>query len=49
MRSKDKNNKQKMYHLNLLAKNINGVRNLNKLITEANNEGFYYKTRRLYL
>lgn len=35
----------KRYHLTLLAKNDTGYRNLIKLITKANLEGFYYKPR----
>jgi DNA polymerase-3 subunit alpha len=33
------------YHLVLIAENDNGYRNLMKLITKANLEGFYYKPR----
>ena len=33
------------YHLTLLAKNETGYRNLIKLVTKANLEGFYYKPR----
>ncbi|KKP73462.1 MAG: polymerase III alpha subunit protein [Candidatus Roizmanbacteria bacterium GW2011_GWA2_35_19] len=33
------------YHLTLLAKNLAGYKNLLKLITAANLEGFYYKPR----
>ncbi|MCS7093431.1 MAG: DNA polymerase III subunit alpha [Patescibacteria group bacterium] len=33
------------YHLVLLAKNFQGYRNLIKLVTQANLEGFYYKPR----
>jgi len=40
---KAKNRKQN--HITLLAKNINGVRTLNKLTTIANTEGFYYYPR----
>ncbi|MBN2015924.1 DNA polymerase III subunit alpha [Candidatus Dojkabacteria bacterium] len=35
----------KRYHLVLLAKNIEGYRNLVKLVTIANLEGFYYRPR----
>ncbi len=35
----------KKYHLVLLAKNNTGYKNLIKLITKANLEGFYYKPR----
>ena len=44
---KDKNEKEDRSgdHLILLAKNEKGYRNLLKLITLANTEGFYYKAR----
>lgn len=35
----------KRYHLTLLAKNIAGYRNLMKLVTKSNLEGYYYKPR----
>lgn len=35
----------KRYHLTLLAKDIIGYKNLLKLVTKANLEGFYYKPR----
>jgi len=35
----------KRYHITLLVKNINGYRNLVKLVTKSNLEGFYYKPR----
>jgi DNA polymerase-3 subunit alpha len=35
----------KYYHLILLAKNIDGYKNLVKIITKAHTEGFYYKPR----
>ncbi|HEU0085781.1 MAG TPA: DNA polymerase III subunit alpha [Candidatus Paceibacterota bacterium] len=35
----------KRYHLTLLAKNLTGYRNLIKLVTLANLEGYYYKPR----
>jgi len=35
----------KSYHLTLLAKNLEGYKNLMKLITRAHLEGFYYKPR----
>ena len=43
----DKNDKvdRSGYHLILLAKNMQGYRNLVKLISAANTEGFYYKPR----
>lgn len=40
---KDKNNKY--YHLVVLAKNEMGRQNLNKLVSIASTEGFYYKPR----
>ncbi|MBI3459118.1 DNA polymerase III subunit alpha [Candidatus Azambacteria bacterium] len=36
---------QKRYHLTLLAKNLMGYKNLLKLVTISNLEGFYYKPR----
>ncbi len=36
---------KKAYHLVLLAKNITGYKNLCKMVTIANIEGFYYKPR----
>ena len=33
------------YHLTLLAKNIKGYKNLMRLVTRANLEGYYYKPR----
>ena len=35
----------KRYHLTLLAKNLTGYKNLIKMITAANLEGYYYKPR----
>jgi len=35
----------KRYHLTLLAKNYTGYRNLIKMVTAANLEGYYYKPR----
>ena len=35
----------KRYHLILLAKNMTGYKNLMKLVTKANLEGYYYKPR----
>lgn len=35
----------KRYHLILLAKNIQGYKNLMKIVTKANIEGYYYKPR----
>lgn len=43
MHNKDKN--EKRYHLILLAKNIQGYKNLIKLTSLANSEGFYYRPR----
>lgn len=37
--------KRNYYHLILLAKNIEGYRNLNRLTSRAHIEGFYYKPR----
>lgn len=36
---------KRYYHLTLLAKNIEGYKNLIKLVTLANLEGYYYKPR----
>ncbi len=41
---KDKTNRS-LYHLTLLAKNNTGWKNLLKLVTRSNLEGFYYKPR----
>jgi len=41
----DRNPKEKPYHLVLLAKNIEGYKNLLKITTIAHLEGFYYKPR----
>jgi DNA polymerase-3 subunit alpha len=35
----------KRYHLILLAKNLTGYKNLMKIVTKANLEGYYYKPR----
>lgn len=43
MTSKDKNNKY--FHLVVLARNENGRKALNKIVTESNFKGFYYKPR----
>ncbi len=45
MDQKRPNIDNKSYHLVLLAKNKEGYRNLVKLVTKANLEGFYYKPR----
>lgn len=42
---KDPGVDSKRYHLTLLAKNIAGYRNLMKLVTKSNLEGYYYKPR----
>ncbi len=42
---KDRNEKERNYHLILLAENYSGYRNLIKLVTAAHLEGFYYKPR----
>ncbi len=42
---KEPNIDNQMYHLVLLAKNETGYKNLSKLVTLANLEGFYYKPR----
>ncbi|MFA6000291.1 MAG: PHP domain-containing protein, partial [Candidatus Paceibacterota bacterium] len=36
---------KRYYHLTLLAKNLEGYKNLIKLVTIANLEGYYYKPR----
>lgn len=43
MKVKDKS--VKSYHLNLLAKDFEGYKNLIKLVSIANGEGFYYRAR----
>lgn len=43
MNIKDKENKY--FHLVLLAKNENGRKAINKIVTKSNMEGFYYKPR----
>ncbi|OGI86518.1 DNA polymerase III subunit alpha [Candidatus Nomurabacteria bacterium RIFCSPLOWO2_01_FULL_41_12] len=42
---KDPGIDNKRYHLTLLAKNLQGYKNLMKLVTISNLEGFYYKPR----
>jgi DNA polymerase-3 subunit alpha len=42
---KDPGLDNKRYHLTLLAKNLQGYKNLMKLVTISNLEGFYYKPR----
>jgi len=39
------NGTKRYYHLTLLAKNLQGYKNLIKLVTIANLEGYYYKPR----
>lgn len=41
----DKTTKTSLYHLVLLAKNDTGYKNLVKIVSEANINGFYYKPR----
>ncbi len=43
MKSRDKDDSR--YHLVLLAKDLGGYQNLIKLVSIANNEGFYYRPR----
>ncbi|MDY6850873.1 MAG: DNA polymerase III subunit alpha [Thermodesulfobacteriota bacterium] len=40
-----RDNKDPMYHLVLLAQNLEGYKNLTRLVSLANLEGFYYKAR----
>jgi len=40
-----KNKDEKNYHLVLLAKDLEGYRNLVKLVSIANSDGFYYRPR----
>ncbi len=42
---KTSTNSEKYYHITLLAKNNTGWKNLIKLVTKSNLEGFYYKPR----
>lgn len=42
-KSRDKDNRY--YHLNLLAKDLEGYQNLVRLVSIANSEGFYYRPR----
>lgn len=42
---KDPNIDNKRYHLTVIAKNNIGYKNLIKLVSIANIEGFYYKPR----
>ncbi|OGI58403.1 DNA polymerase III subunit alpha [Candidatus Nomurabacteria bacterium RIFCSPHIGHO2_12_FULL_37_29] len=43
--NKDPGIDNKRYHLTLLAKNLQGYKNLMKLVTISNLEGYYYKPR----
>ncbi|MBI4225321.1 MAG: DNA polymerase III subunit alpha [Candidatus Sungbacteria bacterium] len=45
MRDKNPGVDDKRYHLTVLAKNEQGYKNLMKLVTKSNLEGFYYKPR----
>ena len=42
---KEPNVDNRRYHITLLAKNLTGYKNLIKLVTKANLEGYYYKPR----
>ena len=44
-RSAEAGGTKRYYHLTLLAKNLEGYKNLIKLVTIANLEGYYYKPR----
>ncbi len=44
-KDKEPNIDNKRYHLTLLAKNIKGYKNLMRLVTISNLEGYYYKPR----
>ncbi|MES2315517.1 MAG: DNA polymerase III subunit alpha [Patescibacteria group bacterium] len=44
-KSTEANGTKRYYHLTLLAKNLQGYKNLIKLVTIANLEGYYYKPR----
>ncbi|MCI0680422.1 DNA polymerase III subunit alpha [bacterium] len=44
-RDREPNIDNKRYHLTLLAKNVEGYRNLITLVTKSHLEGFYYKPR----
>ena len=44
-RTTEKGGTKRYYHLTLLAKNLEGYKNLIKLVTLANLEGYYYKPR----
>ncbi len=42
---KEQNGEKDRYHLVLLAKNLQGYKNLIKIVSDTNLEGFYYKPR----
>ena len=44
-RSAEAGGTKRYYHLTLLAKNLEGYKNLIKLVSIANLEGYYYKPR----
>ncbi|MCU0660465.1 MAG: DNA polymerase III subunit alpha [Candidatus Pacebacteria bacterium] len=44
-KSPETNSGKRYYHLTLLAKNLQGYRNLIRLVTLSNLEGYYYKPR----
>jgi len=44
-RTAEKGGTKRYYHLTLLAKNLEGYKNLIKLVSIANLEGYYYKPR----
>jgi DNA polymerase III subunit alpha len=45
LEERGRKDKQRLYHLLLLAENNTGYRNLMRLMTKAHVEGFYYKPR----
>ncbi len=45
MKDKEPGVDNKRYHLILLAKNLQGYKNLMRIVTEANLKGYYYKPR----
>ncbi len=45
LKDKEPNIDNKRYHLTLLAKNLQGYKNLMRLVTISNLEGYYYKPR----
>ena len=44
-RSERNSNERQPYHITLLAQNLTGYKNILKLVTKANLEGFYYRPR----